>query len=268
MNRNSDTDVIILKNARIGDIHKSVTMLSAELGLISAVAHGAYSQKGKLRGVTNPFFHGHCYLYSDPVKKSLKVTDLVVTDYFPGLRESVSRFYTASLWAELVLKTFGGESDRLFELLLAALRAVDGADDCSPVMIQFLWRYLELSGLQPDLGSCASCDRTLAHGDARRYHARHFGFLCVECADGAQGADADPTRSAGVPGSAATVEPVSLGAGAAAYLLHTGALEFAAALSVGADRALVGNAKRVLYRLAQDVAETPLNTLRIGGGIL
>lgn len=256
MNRNSETDIIILKNSRIGDIHKGVVMLSCDAGLVSAIAHGAYSQKGKLRGVTNPFFHGHAYLYSDPVKKSVKITDLVIADYFPGLRESVTRFYTASLWAELVLKTFGGESETLFALLLAALRALDGADDCSAVTIQFLWRYLELSGLQPDLGGCASCSRTLPHGASRRYHPRHSGFLCDECAAGTT-----------EPG-AGEAETITLSAGAAAYLQHTGALEFSAALGVGADRALLGNAKRMLYRLAQDVAEAPLNTLRIGAGIL
>ncbi len=256
MNRNSESDVIILKNSRIGDIHQGVTMLSSDTGLISAIAHGAYSQKGKLRGLTNPFFHGHCYLYTDPVKKSVKITDLVISDYFPGLRESVTRYYSASLWAELVLKTFGGESEALFALLLAALRVLDNADDCSAVTIQFLWRYLELSGLQPDLGGCASCGRQLPHGTSRRYHARHSGFLCRECA-----------AAAPEPGAGAA-EAITLSAGAAAYLQHTGALEFPAALGVGADRALLGNAKRMLYRLAQDVAEAPLNTLRIGGGIL
>ncbi len=250
MNRNSATDVIILKNSRIGDIHKGVTMLTPQQGLLSAIAHGAYSQKGKLRGVTNPFCYGHCYLYTDPVKKSIKITDLSVNDFFSGLRESVTRFYSASLWAELVLKTFGGgaESDRLFTLLLDALRALDSAADFRPVSIQFLWRYLETAGLQPELGVCADCGAGLAADSRRYYEPRQTGFVCASCAQ---------------PGTV-----TALGRAAADYLQYSGRLEFSAALKIGLDDAALQNARSVLYRLIQDVAETPLNTLRIGGGIL
>ena len=250
MNRNSETDVIILKNSRIGDIHKGVTMLSPQQGLLSAIAHGAYSQKGKLRGVTNPFCYGRCYLYTDPVKKSIKITDLSVNDFFSGLRESVTRFYSASLWAELVLKTFGGgaESDRLFALLLDALRALDSATDFRPVSIQFLWRYLETAGLQPELDTCGDCGAELAADSRRYYDPRQAGFVCANCAN----------RSAAA----------ALGPAAAGYLQYSGQLDFSAALKIRLDDGALQNARTVLYRLVQDVAETPLNSLRIGGGIL
>ena len=55
MNRSHSTDAIVLKNTRIGEIHKGVVMLTSDEGLVNAIAHGAYSQKGKLRGTTNLF---------------------------------------------------------------------------------------------------------------------------------------------------------------------------------------------------------------------
>ncbi len=248
MSRSSTTEVVILRNGRIGEIHKSVWMLSPDLGLISAVAHGAYSQKGKLRGVTNPFSFGRCYLYTDPVKQSVKITDLAVHDFFPGLRENVAKFYTASLWAELVLRTFGGggESGTLFSLLIESLRALDAATGFEPVTVQFLWRYLAVSGLQPDLDECTVCGAPLSR--ARAWDASHGGFLCESCA---QTGDRD-----------------RLNPGAAAYLRHSGALSLSSSLDIRLDAASMTNAKRVLYRIVQDVAETPLNSLRIGGGIL
>lgn len=250
MSRNSSTDVVILKNSRIGEIHKGVSMLTPDMGLVSAIAHGAYSRTGKLRGVTNPFCSGRCYLYTDPVKKSVKITDLTVSEFYPGLRENISKFYTASLWAELVLKTFGGggESDRLFALLVESLRALDVADHFAPVGIQFLWRYLEVSGLQPDLSECASCAMPLGPGVARIYNPVHGGFVCENCASMADGARLTP--------------------GAASYLMHSGSLELGDALQIRLDPASIANARTLLYRIAQDVADTPLNTLRIGGGIL
>ena len=248
MNRSSTTEVVILRNGRIGEIHKSVSMLSPDLGLISAVAHGAYSQKGKLRGVTNPFSFGRCYLYTDPVKKSVKITDLAVHEFFPGLREDIAKFYTASLWAELVLHTFGGggESATLFALLVQSLRALDSAERFEPVTVQFLWRYLSVSGLQPDLEECAACGAPPAA--MRAWDASHGGFLCDACVQ--------------------TIDRAALTAGAAAYLRHSGTLSFPQSLDIGLDAASMTNAKRMLYRIVQDVAETPLNSLRIGGGIL
>jgi DNA repair protein RecO (recombination protein O) len=250
MSRSSSTEVVILRNSRIGESHKSVSMLTPDLGLISAIAHGAYSQKGKLRGVTNPFCSGLCYLYTDPVKKSVKITDLTVREFYPGLRENISKFYTASLWAELVLKTFGGggESERLFELLVESLRALDVADRFEPVAIQFLWRYLEVSGLQPDLGECAACGAPLAPAAARGYDARHGGFVCADCAS--------------------MVDAARLAPGAASYLLYSGELDLEDALLIRLDPAATANVKTLLYRIAEDVADTKLNTLRIGGGIL
>lgn len=248
MNRSSTTEVVILRNGRIGEIHKSVSMLSPDMGLISAVAHGAYSQKGKLRGVTNPFSFGRCYLYTDPVKQSVKITDLSVHDFFPGLREDIAKFYTASLWAELVLHTFGGggESATLFALLVESLRALDAAPDFEPVTVQFLWRYLAVSGLQPDVEECTACGAPLS--GMRAWDPSHGGFLCDACVQ--------------------TGDRAALTAGAAAYLRHSGSLPFLQSLDIGLDAASMTNAKRMLYRIVQDVAETPLNSLRIGGGIL
>lgn len=250
MNRTSTTDAIILRNSRIGDIHKRVTMLTPDQGLLSAIAHGAYSRKGTLRGVTNPFCYGRCYLYTDPVKQSVKITDLSVHEFFPGLRESITRFYSASLWAELLLKTFGGggQSEPLFTLLLSALRALDSAVDFSPVTIQFLWRYLETGGLQPELDACAACGRRFPPSDHRYYDSRCAGFACSQCTD---------------PAICPALSP-----GAAAYLAHSGGLEFSRALQIGLNAAASRNARRVLYRIVQDVAENPLNTLRIGGSLL
>ncbi|TVR02842.1 MAG: DNA repair protein RecO [Spirochaetaceae bacterium] len=248
MSRSSTTEVVILRNGRIGEIHKNVWMLSPDLGLISAIAHGAYSQKGKLRGVTNPFSFGRCYLYTDPVKKSVKITDLAVHEFFPGLREDVAKFYTASLWAELVLRTFGGggESGTLFSLLVESLHALDATTGFEPVTVQFLWRYLGVSGLQPDLDECAVCGAPLSAG--RAWDASHGGFLCPACAQ--------------------TADRAELTAGAAAYLRHSGTLSLSDSLHIRLEAAALSNAKRVLYRIVQDVAETPLNSLRIGGGIL
>ena len=102
-------------------------MLTPDEGLVRAIAHGANTAKGKLRGSTVPFCSGRAYLYSNPAKQSIKITDMDATEFFSGIRGDLKKFYTASLWAELILKTFasGGAEAGLFGLFRSALGELD-----------------------------------------------------------------------------------------------------------------------------------------------
>ena len=251
MNRSHTTEAIVLKNNRIGEIHKGVVMLTPEDGLVRAIAHGAYSQKGKLRGTTNLFCSGSCYLYTDPVKQSTKITDFDVRNYFSGIREDLVKFYTASLWAEAILKTYatGGESDRLYDLFLGSLAQVErrSATEAELVSIPFVWRFLELSGLQPDLDYSAVSGDELAEDEPLYYSARDNGFCSPQ--------EAGEDMPRWMPG-------------AAAYLRHAGGLELADALRVVPPKGAAARIKRVLYAVLEEHVDAPLNALRSGAGIL
>ena len=251
MNRSHSTQAIILKNNRIGEIHKGVVMLSPDEGLVRAIAHGAYSQKGKLRGTTNLFCTGTCYLYTDPVKQSTKITDFDVSEYFSGIREDLVKFFTASLWAESILKTYatGGESAGLYRLFTEALTElqVRPAAEASRVSIHFVWRFLEFSGMQPDLEYCAISGEYLAENEPIYYSARDQGFC-------------SPLH--------AREEWPRWQPGAAAYMRHAGHLLLADALKIVPPDGAVARIKRVLYSILEEHVESPLNALRSGAGIL
>ena len=251
MNRSHRTEAIVLKNNRIGEIHKGVVMLTPEHGLLRAIAHGAYSQKGKLRGTTNLFCCGMCYLYTDHAKQSTKVTDFDVREYFPGIREDLVKFYTASLWAETVLKTYatGGDSERLYELFVEALGELQDrpARAAELASIHFVWRFLLSSGLQPDLVHCAVCGEFLAESEPVYYSARDNGF----CSN-AHASDDMPRWQPG----------------AVAYLRYTGRLSLGEALRVIPPKGASVRIKRLLYSILEEHVESPLNALRSGAGIL
>jgi DNA repair protein RecO len=219
-NRNAVSDGIVLRNNRIGEIHKGLTLFTPENGLVSAVAYGAFSQKGKLRGVTNIFCYGTCYLYTDHSKQTNKLSDIHVKEFFHGLREDIAKFYIASLWAEAVLKSFGGgvSARELFALLLEALRLLDTcpAARADRLLVLFLWKYLDELGSAPDLTRA------------------HYG----------------------------------LSGGAVRYLSHAGRHSLGESFAVGIDDASVNSMKGVLFDRVEELIEKPLNTLRIGQGIL
>lgn len=252
MTRNARFEAVILRARRFGEIHKSVTMLSAEEGLISAVAYGAHSHKGRLRGLVAPFHRGVCYLYTNPVKDRHKITDFDVTHYYSGIRENIDRFYAASLWAEVLLKSYagGGEGEPVYRLFVEALSVLEEAVQRGVVRkttAQFLWRYFGLIGSRPEVDRCISCGRELGAGEDRWYGPFADGLSCAGCAGEA---------------SRRVV------AGALRYVTDTESKSFSDAAEVGLGETALAQLNGFLFSLAEGILEDRLNTLRTGGGML
>ncbi len=254
MKRNFRTEGIVLKNNRFGEIHKGVVFLSPEHGIMDAVAYGAYSAKGKLRSITNPLCSGTFFLYRDPVKDSVKITDLDCREFFEGVRGSLPKFFAASLWVETVLKTYGGDAEEVFSLLLSGLRFLDSCpEEAVPrLLVQVLLRYLDLSGTFPELDVCGLCGRRAEEGEAFLYRRGGHGLLCPRCASGAAFPEGDAAFSQG----------------AVRYVAHTRPLDLRRAAAVELDPASFSGLKKALFALAEDLAGNPLNSLRTGAGIL
>jgi DNA repair protein RecO (recombination protein O) len=252
MSRTTRVDAVVLRARPFGEIHKSITLLTPESGLLSAIAYGAQSQKGTLRGLVNPFHRGICYLYTNPVKDQTKITDFDVREYHPGIRESIDRFYAASLWAEVLLKSYagGGEAPRVYELLLAGLAALENAAGRNAVRrasAQFLWRYFGVIGNLPDLALCVSCGRPIGEAEVRWFRPFATGATCGDCA-GEQARRLSP--------------------GAVRYLASTAGRPFSEAMQVGLEETALSGLTGFVYSLAEGILEAKLNTLRTGGGIL
>ncbi len=225
-----------------------MTFLSPSFGLVRAMAYGAAKTTSRLRLATLLFIHADLRLYRDPVKDQYKITEVTCRDDFGGIRASVSRYFAASLWAEVVLRSPGAaEPADLYALLLGCLLALHGSDQDAQraLSVQFIWRYLGHSGLQPDLHVCAACDRALATSVPGYLSERYGDIRCAACS-----APADPAFSPG----------------ARAYLSHTEKLTpgRAAAVRLQDDRGLAN----VMYRMVQRALDTPLTALQSGVGVL
>jgi DNA repair protein RecO len=253
MSRNFTTGGIILKNHRFGEIHKGVVLLSPEHGMISAAAYGAYSTKGKLRGITNPLCAGTFFLYRDPVKDAVKITDMDCRDFFEGVRANIVKFFIASVWLETVLKTFGGDARETFSLLLASLRLLDACaeDTASRLLVQFLWRYLRLAGAAPDTEACAGCGEIRGENRGLVYRRGASGFFCRDCAGAGEGEAI-----------------VSLSAGALGYLRYSRGVCLEKAVEAAPDALSFASLKKTMLFLAENFAGGPFNSIRTGKGLL
>ena len=130
MYRSISTQAIVIRRERIGEFHKSLSLLTSDLGLITAMAYGAYKPQSRLRLGSEPFTWSAVHLYHNPVRKSYKITDIEIHASFEGLQQDLSRLAAASLWAEVIQKSFGaGEmSGGLFGLFQESLGLLERAD--------------------------------------------------------------------------------------------------------------------------------------------
>ena len=250
MYRCISTQAIVIRRERYGEIHKSLSLLTSDLGLISATAYGAYKMQSRLRMGSEPFTWSRTLLYHNPVKRSYKVTDLEIRGSFGGLQADLSRLAAASLWAEVVQKSYGaGEvSGMLFRLFLDCLTLLECADERRQpyITLQFLWRFLSLAGYQPDITRCDSCGAAI--GDARpaHYSSRGNAILCAAC-------------------GAHLGEPIP--AGALRYLEATQSLPVQSAVEVQLEPAGLRALRGALPRMVQAVLEGELASLPwVGAG--
>ncbi len=226
-------------------------MMSAESGILEAFAFGG--PKSKLRSLASPWSSGRAFLYRDPVRDLLKLSDFEVRESFGGLRESLSRIAGATLVSELLLKTSGGGGDfpEVLELARDSLRALDDCPEerCDYPTLLFLWRLVALLGLMPDPDACAACDSPLGPAQARPWSHGAGGFLCPRCARDAED------------------EGLGLSAGAARWLSRAAEQPFAEALRLGLDSSSLKGLKALAVDLARRAAEAPLSSLNLAGSL-
>ncbi len=247
MERNIRTEAIILSSRRMGDLHRSVTLLSPDLGILQAAAFGAQKGKSKLSGWVEPYVSGTFNLYYNPVKQQYKINDIDSCEFREFLRLDVYAFYLASFWSELIIKTYagGGEYRELYNLILDSLSILGSSRESGNhnLLVQSVWRFLTIIGYAPELEDCSECGKNLDSSGTLIFDADSNAFLCSECG---------------------TYEELVIYQGARKYLLYTQELSLKDAVAVHLSSKAMDSLKHVLISLALHVVGGPLKTLQSG----
>ena len=250
MNRNSAVEALILSVKDAGESSRLALALSPEKGIFAAMVYGG--KKGRFKSLVSPYHSGKMWLYSDRVKKSIKLTDFYPDRCRTGIRESLYKTCAAALCAELILKTQGAAE--WHSVWILANGFFDGLDICTEEeaqtgLLRFLWRYIGLTGLQNTQLVCPHCASVMP----AYYSAAENAFICADCMH------SSAEQTAGV------------------FLLNAQSVAFLQALqgkSPKEVRAMQLSAQSIrelrdfLYYLAQNCADTKLKTLQAGKGIL
>ena len=92
MERNIKTQAVVLSVRRFGDLHKAVTLLSPDLGLLDAIIFGG--RKGKKTALAPLFSISEMQLYHNPVRNEHSVVEAVSSFVPMNITEDLACTYS------------------------------------------------------------------------------------------------------------------------------------------------------------------------------
>jgi DNA repair protein RecO (recombination protein O) len=178
------TEAIILRRTDLSEADRILTLYTPQWGKLRGIAKGIRRPASKLRGHLELFTRSKLMMARG---RNLDViTGAETTDAFHGLRDehpdALERIGIAYYLTELLdrFTEDGVENRAVWDLLVAAMRAL--SDGVNPTIIarHFELRLLGYLGYQPNLDTCAGCDEPLEPVE-NRYSFELGGVLCPEC---------------------------------------------------------------------------------------
>lgn len=174
---------IVLRQRKLGEADKILTLFTPNLGKLDAVAKGVRRPKSKLAGHVEPLTHSSFLLAQG---RTLDVvTQAQGIDVFLPLREDLESMGRALYAVELVDRFTAErqESYPIFRLLLETLGRLAGRKDLDTVLRYFEMRLLNHTGFRPQLERCVSCGGAL-EPETNYWSASGGGVLCPACVAG------------------------------------------------------------------------------------
>ena len=180
------TEAIILRQRKLGEADRILTLYTPTLGKIDAKAKGVRKTTSRLSGHLQPL--NRCVLQLAQGHTADVITGVETLASFRSLREDLNRLsrglYAAELTDRMTVEHV--HSFPIFRLMIDTLERLDRGSDGDTALRYFEMRLLDQSGFRPELGRCVSCARELEPGD-------HFfapvagGVVCRGCVPGLAG---------------------------------------------------------------------------------
>ena len=260
MNRSSSTSAIVLSLRPLGENNSSVTLLTPDAGIVYAVLYGG--PKSRLRSLVAQWNSGKVWLYENPEKNQIKINDFEVNNYHSSFSQNLFKSYAASLAAELAIKTrCAGSPEHCFKFLSGFF---DGMELCNEEqsrlgLLRFLWRYLELLGIQPSSHVCYNCGKTFldsqfAPNAVSYYNRNENSFICPACVESG--------------GSSQRENIIGVNFSAIQYLSALTVLSPSDARKLSIDEEVYGQIRQLLFFLIENSIDQKLNSIESGMGIL
>lgn len=254
------TEGTVLSVKPLGENNSSVCVLLHDSTIIYAVMYGG--AKSRLKSLASPWNSGTLYLSESPKSKNCKLSDFDVKKYHLSFRESLAKAWSASLAAEILIRTkCAGNAPScwsIFSGFIDGLELCTTDGQCTLGLIRFLWRFLELLGIQPDASHCSRCGTYFFTGknaaDTVSYKAGGASYNAAENCFICSGCGAEQKRF--------------LSAESMRYLAAVTTLSPRESRLIPLSEEAAGQLKQFLFCLVENACGSHLTCLEAGAGIL
>ncbi len=175
------TPGLVLKETRYKEADRILTILTPELGVISAAAQSSLRLKNKLFSACGLFCYSEFVLI--PGRNMYTVREASVKNVFHGISASIEGVSLAMYFSEMAatLSPTGEEAQRELRLLLNCLYMInENRTDLRVIKAVFELRTMSECGFMPQLVCCRDCGAY--EGSAFYLDLQEGHLLCADCA--------------------------------------------------------------------------------------
>jgi DNA repair protein RecO (recombination protein O) len=173
-------EAVVLRTVRLGEADRIVTMLTASLGKVRAVAKGVRKATSRLGARLDPPTRARVLCWQGRELDIVRQAQVVAP--YLNLRSDLSRVMKAGALLEAVERVAEERhaAERLYQMLVGALDVLDARDP--PVLVgAFYLKLLALEGTRPSVEACAACGATEG---LSAFDVAEGGALCRRCSRG------------------------------------------------------------------------------------
>lgn len=179
---------LILRNLRLGDTSRVVTVLSREVGKFSAVAKGVREPKSRFGASLEILSVSSLIVYYRPGRDLQLISEGFLEREHRELLRGADRYHHGCAALEFLERVLEEEEPvaEIYDLSLRALALMEDAPSgrLGTVLRAFQLRVAGLMGYTPRIDGCSICGRP----EGRSFGPAQGGLLCGSCTDRVQGA--------------------------------------------------------------------------------
>lgn len=186
MRRIVKTSAICLRVRNWHESSRIVTLLTPDLGLVTAIARGARRPKSRLSAALDLFARSEITIYLSKTSGLATLSDAELITRYPALTGNYERFLAATRINQFLLRALlhNHPEPRLFTLLETTLTVIAQAPqesgELSGLVGSFLLKATSFLGFRPRFDRCALCHQPLDTSPAW-FIIRRGGLLCPNC---------------------------------------------------------------------------------------
>jgi DNA repair protein RecO (recombination protein O) len=177
----ASTSALVLSATPLNEQDKLVCLLTANRGLLKAVAPGAAKMKNRFGSLLELFTAGDFYYYWNEEKELATLSKGEIRQSFFAVVSAAENIFYFYLLAEIVLKfiPLNQRDSRIYKLLLAILRGRENKLAMDWLLLYFLVWFLRSEGLLFNPECCSNCS---TKGLTRAWvRSDYRGLLCANC---------------------------------------------------------------------------------------